>query len=77
MVATPLARIGLLRLEAIPFRFALTFGASVTLSEARVEQVLKARFIVGKLLKELANVCLFHVVYVGFRLPYVKGIHPF
>jgi len=27
-------------------------------------------------MEELADVCLFHALYMGNALPYVKGIHP-
>lgn len=62
VVSAPLARERLLRLEAIPFRRALTLGAFVALAKAHVEQMLKARFVIWELLEELANVCLFHAL---------------
>tara|TARA_R100000773_G_C4215498_1_gene114299 strand:+ start:1082 stop:1363 length:282 start_codon:yes stop_codon:yes gene_type:complete len=76
MVAAPLAGIGLLRLQPIPLSFALTLGASMTLAETHVEKVFKASLVGGKLLEELAYICLFHAMNVGNTLPYVKGIHP-
>jgi len=75
-VAAPLARIGLLRLQTIPFGVALALWAFVTLTKSHVEQVFKASLIGGELLEELANVCLFHAIYIANALPYVKGIHP-
>lgn len=60
VVTAPLARIGLLRLQTILLGVTLTLWVCVALTEADVEQMLKASFISGELLEELAYICLFH-----------------
>ena len=61
-MATPLARKGLLRLQAIPLGFTLTLWAFLVLAEPGIEQVFKASFIIWKLFEELADAALFHAI---------------
>ncbi|KKL90785.1 hypothetical protein LCGC14_1901230, partial [marine sediment metagenome] len=62
VVAAPLAGISLLIGQAIPFGVTLTLWAGMALTEADVEQMLKASLVGGELFEELAEVCLFHAL---------------
>ena len=77
VVATPLAGIGALRLNAEPFTLALAFRALEALSKANIEQVLEAGFIVRKLAEELGGgEWLRHAYCIAGLVTYGKGIHP-
>jgi hypothetical protein len=55
VMPAPLAAKGALRLDRIPASLALALRAGVALSEANVEQMLKARIVVRELLEKLAD----------------------
>ena len=74
-MTAPLARKRLLRLKAIPLSFTVALRAFMPLTEPRVEQVFKAGFIIWELLEKLADVALFHALWISKSPPYVKGIH--
>jgi len=62
VVAAPLARKSLLRLQTIPLRSAFALWAFMALTEPHIEQVFKAGFIIWELFEELADVALFHAI---------------